>query len=227
MTRIRVATYNILMGGRRGTPVHEVVRRLEADVLLVHASPKQPLHWKRRCRALAERWGLRYVAGGRPAGSNLIVVGAAIAVKSAGSEKLKQPWFQPRRGIAWAQLRVEGRLFGAVSCHLSLDRERRLREVQRIIDVASGLRGPVIVAGDLNEPPRGPSWQRLRDAGFVDRGDNTWPTFPADAPETRIDALLVRGTSAGVLSHGDPAVPDALLREASDHRPVLAELELS
>ena len=150
MTRIRVATYNILMGGRRGTPVHEVVRRLEADVLLVNESPKQPLLWKRRCRALGERWGLRYVAGGRPAGSNLIVVGAAVAVKSAGSEKLKQPWFQPRRGIAWAQLRVEGRLFGAVSCHLSLDRERRLREVQRIIDVASGLRGPVIVAGDLN-----------------------------------------------------------------------------
>jgi endonuclease/exonuclease/phosphatase family metal-dependent hydrolase len=227
VTRIRVATYNILMGGRRGTAVHEVVRRLEADVLLVNESPKQPLLWKRRCRALAERWGMRYVAGGRPAGSNLVLAGPAVAVKSAGSEKLRQPWFQPRRGIAWAQLRVEGRLLGVVSCHLSLDRERRLREVERILAVASRLRGPVVLAGDLNEPPRGPSWQRLRDAGFVDHGDNTWPTFPADAPETRIDALLVRGSSARVRAHGDPSVPDGLLRAASDHRPVRADLELT
>ena len=42
----------------------------------------------------------------------------------------------------------------------------------------------------------------------------------------RIDALLVRGTTAKVLSHGDPGVPEELLRAASDHRPVLAEIEL-
>lgn len=226
MTRIRVATYNILMGGRRGAVVHDVVRRLDADVLLVNESPKQPLLWKRRCRALADRWQMRYVAGGRPAGSNMVVVGPRVAVKSSGAERLKQPLFQPRRGIAWAQLRVEGRLIGAVSCHLSLDRERRLREVQRVVEVASTLRGPVVVAGDLNEPPRGPSWQRLRDAGFVDHGDNTWETFPAEDPRTRIDALLVRGVTATVLSHGDPGLPDRLLRAASDHRPLSADIEL-
>jgi endonuclease/exonuclease/phosphatase family metal-dependent hydrolase len=226
VTRIRVATYNILMGGRRGSAVHEVVHRLEADVLLVNESPKQPLLWKRRCSGLCDHWRMRYVAGGRPAGSNLVVAGPRVAVKSSGAERLKQPLFQPRRGIAWAQLRVEGRLLGVVACHLSLDRERRLREVQRVIEVASGLRGPVVVAGDLNEPPRGPSWQRLRDAGFVDHGDRSWETFPAEEPGTRIDALLVRGTAATVVSHGDPGVPEQLLRAASDHRPVLAEIEL-
>ena len=226
MTRIRIATYNIFMGGRKGAAVHEVVRRLDADVLLVNESPKQPLLWKRRCQALAERWGTRLATGGRPAGSNMVVVRPGVAVKASGSEKLSQPLFQPRRGIAWAQLRVEGRLFGVVSCHLSLDRDRRLREVQRVIDQASRLRGPVVVGGDLNEPPRGPCWQRLRDAGFVDHGDNTWETFPAAAPETRIDALLVRGSTAKVLAHGDSGLPAALLAEASDHRPVLVELEI-
>lgn len=226
MTHIRLATYNILLGGRRGSPLHEAVRRLEADVLLVNESPKLPLLWRRRCARLLEQWGLRYVAGGRPAGSNLVAVGPGVAVKSAGAERLRQPLFKPRRGIAWAQLRVEGRLLGVVVCHLSLDPGSRLREVQRVLEVASGLRGPVVVAGDLNEPPRGPSWQRLRDAGFADHGSGAWRTFPADRPEARIDALLVRGTTARVVSHGDPGLPEGLLGAASDHRPVVAELEL-
>jgi endonuclease/exonuclease/phosphatase family metal-dependent hydrolase len=138
---------------------------------------------------------------------------------------LAQPWFQPRRGIAWAQLRVGGRLLGVVACHLSLDRERRLREVERVIEVARRLRGPVMVGGDLNEPPTGPSWERLRSAGFVDHGSRDWLTFPAADPEKRIDALLVKGDVV-VLNHGDPGAPGERLSAASDHRPVFAELEL-
>ncbi len=168
---------------------------------------------------------MRFVTGGRPAGSNMIVVAPGVAVKSSGSEVLSQPLFQPRRGIAWAQLRVGGRLVGAVSCHLSLDRERRVKEVDRVIAVARRLRGPVVVAGDLNEPPDGPSWQRLRQAGFVDHGSKKWRTFPADQPEKRIDALLVRG-DVTVVAHGDPGVRDELLAAGSDHRPVLAVLDL-
>ena len=227
MTCIRVATYNIFMGGRRGSAVDQVVRRMDADVLLVNESPKTPLLWRGRCRSLADRWQMRFVTGGRPAGSNMVAVRPGVAVKASGTRKLRQPLFQPRRGIAWAQLRVQGRLLGVVSCHLSLDRDRRLVEVRRVIDVASRLRGPVVVAGDLNEPPRGPSWQALRDAGFVDHGDNQWETFPSTSPKTRIDALLVRGTTARVVRHGDPGLPARLLQEASDHLPVLAALELS
>jgi endonuclease/exonuclease/phosphatase family metal-dependent hydrolase len=226
VTRIRVATYNIFMGGRRGAALHDVVRLMRPDVLLVNESPKRPLVWKRQCRRLADRWSLRFVAGGRPAGSNLVAVGPRVVVKSAGAERLRQPVFQPRRGIAWAQLRVDGRLLGVVSCHLSLDRDRRLVEVQRILEVAATLRGPVVLAGDLNEPPGGPSWRRLRDAGFRDYGDGEWPTFPAERPTSRIDALLVRGPTARVLSHGDPGVSEALLSTASDHRPVAAALDL-
>ena len=52
-----------------------------------------------------------------------------------------------------------------------------------------------------------------------------WPTFPADDPAKRIDALLVRGPIE-VLEHGDPGIPAVRLAEASDHRPVLATLAL-
>jgi endonuclease/exonuclease/phosphatase family metal-dependent hydrolase len=59
---------------------------------------------------------------------------------------------------------------------------------------------------------------------LVDHGGDSWPTFPADSPARRIDALLVR--DATVLHHGDPGVAPALLAAASDHRPVLAVLSL-
>lgn len=225
MPPLRVMTYNIFMGGRSGSLLHEAVRQAAPDVLLVNESPKTPLLWRGRCRRLAEAWGMRYVVGGRDAGSNMIAVGTGIGVKSTLATQLRQPLFQPRRGIAAAQLRVHGSLVGVVSCHLSLDPERRAREVERVIEVAGRMRGPVLVAGDLNEPPRGPSWRRLRAAGYVDHGTKDWPTYPADDPVKRIDALLMRGT-ATVTHHGDPGIAEDLQSRASDHRAVLAVLEL-
>ena len=110
----------------------------------------------------------------------MIVVSGGVRVKWVTARKLKQPLFKPRRGIAAAQLRVDGKLFGVVACHLSLTREGRASEVEQVLAVAGTLRGPVVVAGDLNEKPGGPSWQRLQQAGFADHGTSEWRTYPAD-----------------------------------------------
>lgn len=222
-TTLTVMTYNVLQGGRRGQPVHDVVRAVAPDVLLVNESPKGPLTWRRRCRRLAERSGLRYAAGGRPAGSNLVAVAPAVGVASAHSEVLPQPRLRPRRGIVAVQLRVRGRLVGVVSCHLSLHRESRRVEVARVIELAGTLRGPVVVAGDLNEPPGGPCWVLLHAAGFVDHGDPGRPTFPADRPSRRLDAVLVRG-DVEVTGVGVPDLDAGLMASASDHLPVVAGL---
>ena len=228
MTRLRVLTYNILLGGAQ-RPVPDVVRAIAPDVLLVNETPKTPLRWRRDCRRLAGRCGLRYVEGGRNAGSNLVAVREGIGAKWSSAQRLPQPAWQPRRGVVVAQLRVEGRLVGVVGCHLSLARDRRPTEVRRVLDAAAALRGPVVLAGDLNEPPDGPSWRLLRAAGFVDHGSGReagdWLTYPADQPRKRIDALLVKG-DVGVVHVGDPGVDVALLAEASDHRPVLGVIEL-
>jgi endonuclease/exonuclease/phosphatase family metal-dependent hydrolase len=225
MPSLRVMTYNIWMGGRGGSLLGDVVRAANVDVVLVNESPKSLIGWRGRCRRLAGSWGMRYVAGGRDAGSNMIAVAYGVHVRSTSVTTLGQPLLQPRRGIAAAQLRVRGRLVGVVSCHLSLDAQRREVEVERVVEVASRLRGPVVVGGDLNEGPGGPSWRRLRSAGFQDHGSKDWPTFPADEPLKRIDALLVRG-AAGVRRHGDPGVDVEIQARASDHRPVLAVVDL-
>lgn len=222
---MRVMTYNIWMGGRGGALLDSVVREAAPDVLLVNESPKTPLLWRRRARALAGRWGMRHVAGGRDAGSNMILVGPEVVVRSVTARRIAQPLFQPRRGVAAAQLRVRGRLVGVVACHLSLVAARRRTEVEEVLAVAGRLRGPVLLGGDLNEGPRGPSWQRLRDAGYVDHGTRAWPTYPAATPEKRIDALLVRG-APDVVHHGDPGVDEDLQARASDHRAVLAVVEI-
>ncbi|MGH3444096.1 MAG: endonuclease/exonuclease/phosphatase family protein [Nocardioidaceae bacterium] len=224
MPSARVMTYNILHGGERGAPVHDVVRAVDPDVLLVQETPKWPLVWRRGCQRLVAAWDMRLVAGGRPAGSNLIAVRRGIAVKSSGSVAFSDGRFAPRRGVAWAQLRIEGRLVGVVCTHFSLEAWRREREVERLLEVAAGLRGPLILGGDLNERPTAPNWRRLVAAGYADHGSKQWRTFPSDEPVKRIDALLVRGP-AEVVHHGDPGVADEMLVAASDHRPVLAVLD--
>ena len=225
MTRLRVMTLNVMRGGRRGPALHELVRAVRPDVLLVNESPKTPLLWRKRCRSLCDGWQMRYLGGGRGAGSNLIAVSDRVGVKHAEVTRIPQPLFQPPRGIVSAQLRVEGRLVGAVGCHLSLAPQRRLAEVERVLEVADRLRGTVVVGGDLNEPPDGASWRRLRARGYLDHGTEEWPTYPAHDPDLRIDALLFRG-DARVRHHGDPGVPLELQRAASDHLGVLAVLEI-
>ena len=226
MATVRVMTYNILLGGLRGAPLHELVRTVAPDVLLVNEAPKRPLLSVRDCRRLARLWGMRYVAGGRTAGSNMLLVRGPVEVRWSRTRRLKQPRFEPRRGIAVAQLRVRGTLLGVVSFHLSLVPERRPREMAEVLAETAGLRGPVVLAGDLNETETGPAWRAALDHGFVDPGSDAWPTFPSDRPQRRIDALLVRGALT-VLAHGDPGVPPALQQAASDHRGILAELSLS
>jgi endonuclease/exonuclease/phosphatase family metal-dependent hydrolase len=223
--QLRVMTYNIWRGGRGGRLLDRAVRAADPDVILVNESPKTPCLWRHRVRHLAGRWNMTYVAGGRDAGANMIAVKPHIGVTSSYTTVLRQPLLQPRRGIAAAQLRVPGHLFGVVSCHLSLHAGGRAGEVEQVLAVADRLRGPVVVGGDLNESPAGPSWRRLRSAGYADHGTEQWPTFPAGEPVKRIDALLVRG-AAQVRRHGDPGVEEALQRTASDHRAVLAVIDL-
>jgi endonuclease/exonuclease/phosphatase family metal-dependent hydrolase len=225
MVRMRLMTYNIYLAGRRGAPLHEVVRSVAPDVLLVNESPHYPWVWRRQCRALAEQWRLRLVTGGRPAGSLMVLTRDGVKADVLRRKVLGRPPFRPRRGIVAAQLEVEGRPVGLVGCHLSLHPRQRLREGGQVLTSAEGLRGPGVVAGDLNEPPGGPSWARLHAAGFVDHGDRGWLTFPAERPAKRIDAVLVRGDVA-VHHHGDPGVAEELLARASDHRPVLAVLDV-
>jgi alpha-galactosidase len=81
-----------------------------------------------------------------------------------------------------------------------------------------------ILGGDVNEEAGMPAWDALT-AEFADAaGAERAPTFPARRPNRRIDGIFVRGPakveSYRVVDTADTAI-------ASDHRPVVADLDLS
>ena len=88
-----------------------------------------------------------------------------------------------------------------------------------------GVTGPLVVAGDFNDEPAGSAY-KLMSTKF----DDAWPrskakgaglTFPADKPVKRIDYIFCR--SSDRLRVKKAWVANTL---ASDHLPVVAELEI-
>ncbi|MDQ4084933.1 MAG: endonuclease/exonuclease/phosphatase family protein [Actinomycetota bacterium] len=222
MTSVRVLTYNIL-GGKARVALRSVVRAVNPDVMVVNESPQTPLLWRWQCPSLARQWDLQHVAGGRNAGRNMIFAQHHIGVAETHVKRFQQPLLRPIRGVVSAQLQADSHRFGVVGVHLALDPDAREGQVQQVLRAADRLRGPVVVAGDFNEPPKGPSWEALRAAGFVDHGDADDFTYPAEHPVKRVDALLVRG-DVRVSRHRIPGIQPELLRLASDHLPVVATL---
>ena len=103
-----------------------------------------------------------------------------------------------------------------IGIHLNLRADERLRNAHQLLKV---LPDRSIVAGDMNETPKGRVWHalagRLADAGAaVDV-----PTFPAGSPRERIDFIWVP-PAARVL--GTDVVPT----RSSDHRAVDVTLEI-
>ena len=86
---------------------------------------------------------------------------------------------------------------------------------------------PIVAGGDLNERPDGRAVgflsERFRDAWLLG-GDADGDTFPADEPTARIDYLFV---SEGIVVERVLVPPGPDAREASDHRPLVAELTLA
>lgn len=223
MPELTVVTYNVY-GAVYRDALAGVVRALAPDVLVVNETPKTPFVWRRHCDELARSWGLRRVAGGRSAGSNMICVSSRVHVDAARARRLRQPRFTPRRGVVSIQGSVDGAPFGVVGVHLSLMRWSRPGEAAEALADVGRLRDPVLLCGDYNESPTGAVWEAFRNAGFVDHAAPRAFTSTAVDPHQRIDGLLARG--ATVLRHVVPDLPPEQLAAASDHLPVLARIEL-
>src|SRR6185437_12078807 len=97
-------------------------------------------------------------------------------------------------------------------------RARQVADMLRFIGSSSM---PTLLLGDLNATPDAPELQpllgRLHDVWDGSRGPGF--TYPADVPRERIDYILV----SPPFRVRDVRVIDT---QASDHRPVVAELEM-
>lgn len=242
---VTVLVYNIRAGkdmaGQENLPrVAELVRRTGADLVLLQEVDRntqrsgpadQPAVLARLTGfsvafgrtigfqggdygvALLSRWPIRR--------STLIPL-AVTAPPGQTAENREQ------RGVLSAVVDAPGGPLAVLNTHLDAagDDVWRLQEIGGVLQVADSVRlagMPLLVGGDLNARPESPIHERMRAAGFRDAwaqcGTGDSLTFPANAPNRRIDYLYLTGdarcTEARVL-------PD----EVSDHRALLVRVRL-
>lgn len=140
----------------------------------------------------------------------------------------------PMPGFLQVTVVVDGRGVDVFSTHLDFRPDADVRRAQVADMLAVLVRGsrPAILLGDLNAGPDAdelrPLFRRLDDAwlkataleaGTEAPAAHGGPTYPADAPNQRIDYVLV---SPGLRVLSARVVPT----NASDHLPVVVDLEI-
>ena len=136
------------------------------------------------------------------------------------------PGVRPLPGFPEIAIPFPGGIVHFFNTHLDYRPDPAVRETQvmEMIEIMEQAEGPVVLAGDLNARPDAleidPLFVMLRDAWDTrqEEGDPGY-TFPADAPDRRIDYILHSPDFEVV----DVFVVDS---QASDHMAVVADLKL-
>jgi endonuclease/exonuclease/phosphatase family metal-dependent hydrolase len=224
---LRLLSYNIRSLRDDGDAVARVIRSVDPHVVCIQEAPRF-VRWRSTCAALARRSGLVIVGGGRPAAANLLMSSLSVDILRVEDVLLSKARRLHQRGVALAECSLRGSRFVVAGTHLDLEqpaRVRHVRELQRAVDVfAGGL--PSVIAGDVNDRPDSEVWALLTKARadvYAAVGPGTGFTYSARNPVRRIDGVFadarLQPRSASVIDSDD-------VRVASDHRPVLVELEL-
>jgi endonuclease/exonuclease/phosphatase family metal-dependent hydrolase len=130
---------------------------------------------------------------------------------------------QPMPGFLEARIEVRGTIICVFNTHLDYRADPKVREMQvrDILRYMADSTLPTVFVGDLNAGPDAAELQPLRAKLRDVWSDAAGPglTYPADKPEKRIDMILVS-------SHFRPLGAHVPATQASDHRPVVADLQL-
>lgn len=239
--RLRVVTWNIHKGvggvDRRYAPerIIELLHHHAPDIALLQEvtedMPQNRFH--DQVELLSSALGMRYVAFNRQHRFSMGGYGNLILSRWPldGIEELDLTiGWRKKRGAIQARARIRfgnrSRTVIVHNLHLGLAGSERAEQLRRFL--ASGpFRGihertPVVLGGDLNDlwGTLGPRF--LTPEGF-ERAGRLTNTFPAAVPLRPLDGLFVRGDVGVVHSR---ACSTLLARQSSDHRPLIADLEL-
>jgi len=134
------------------------------------------------------------------------------------------------RGAIWARTTLGDATIDVVSTHLGVTRRERQTQSTEIVGpswLGSAEMGPLrILCGDLNAVPNASTYRRiagrLRDAQRALPGHKPLATFPSVLPFLRLDHVFV---SERMKVLGVTVPHDAVARRASDHLPLIVDLE--
>ena len=129
-----------------------------------------------------------------------------------------------RRGMLRVEVEVNGKRLNFITTHLDYQfADGRLFEAEQMLKFIGDVKGPMIVVADLNDEPAGSAYQLMRT-----KFDDAWSgccgegfSYPADKPVKRIDHIFYR-SGAGTRAKKSWVIETL----ASDHIPVMAELEI-
>jgi endonuclease/exonuclease/phosphatase family metal-dependent hydrolase len=237
---MRVATYNIhgcvgLDRRRKPERIAEVIKGLEADIIgLQEVEGRKSRSKVDQAEHLAARLGLNLVEGpllleGKGGYGNALLT--SHKVLSVERRVFERPGSQTR-GLIDVQLDVSSLgpafAFGplrVIVTHLEVRdhriRSTQMREIKELVD--DGPPGPTLLMGDLNE-----WWHRRLALRSLDRSLHflhSPATFPARLPLLRLDRIAVKGLKSTDHDNRAHRVENRLTRIASDHLPLVAELE--
>ena len=223
--RIRVIVYNV-RGFRDGFErLVRLVGHFEPDVLLLNETGG-----RLRLRRFADALGMDVATDPwsplRRRVKDAVLVRPEWMIREHHQYRFEEgSWLYPRGALIATLERGEARLC-AISTHLGLHPRERLAHAKALEALVDQADVPTVAGGDLNERPDGRAVgllsERFRDAWLLG-GDADGETFPADEPTARIDYLFV---SEGIVVERVLVPPGPDAREASDHRPLVAELML-
>ena len=132
-----------------------------------------------------------------------------------------------RRGFIRAEVSIDGRVLNFVTTHLDYQYDDgRLFEAQQLLNALKDVQGPLVIVGDFNDIPAGRAYQLMRyqfgDAWIESRSTDEGFSYPTDKPAKRIDYIFFRTTDRVRTKRA--WIVDT---QASDHVPVVADLEIS
>jgi len=131
-----------------------------------------------------------------------------------------------RRGMIRVEVDVGGKIINFVTTHLDYQyADGRLFEAEQMLKFLQDIKGPMIVVGDFNDEPAGTAYKLMltgfEDAWLHGHAKEVGLSYPADKPTKRIDYIFTRRTDR--VRARRAWVVSTL---ASDHVPVVAELEI-
>jgi endonuclease/exonuclease/phosphatase family metal-dependent hydrolase len=239
--RFRIVSWNIHKGiggidrRYRIERIEKVLAGLSPDIaLLQEVTDGLPVaQFHDQAELLAERLGIRHIAFAPQHRFRLGGYGNAILSRwpLSGIEHvdLTMGW-RKRRGVTCARSRIRvgehSRTVMIFNLHLGLAGSERGAQLERFLEshpfARLHHRTPVVLGGDLNDVWGSLGPRFLTPAGFK-RAGALANTFPAMLPVRPLDGIFLRGD---VRSRHCAPIRDDLTRQASDHLPLAADLDL-
>jgi endonuclease/exonuclease/phosphatase family metal-dependent hydrolase len=136
-------------------------------------------------------------------------------------------WCREARGALWVSVRADGVAWQVINTHFGLGRAERFDQARALLGEdwigAATTHGPVIVCGDFNSQAGGRVQNLLASKLKDAQGRRHRSTFPSRFPLLCLDYIFV---GSGIRVTSVEVLRNSLTRVASDHLPLMAELEL-